>query len=81
MTGIDKQQRTSNRIEELRRAAEEFRDKWLRENGWEHTSHTPGCFWMWRKGEFFCDADTAERIQRIETASAYFDAHPEECGD
>lgn len=78
---IDAEQRTAKRIEELRREAENLRDNWLRKCGWEHTSKTPGCFWMWRKDEFFCDAETAERIQRMQTANEYFKAHPERCGD
>jgi hypothetical protein len=81
MSAIERLQYVANRIDELRRDADDLRNKWLRENGWKHSSQTPGCFWMWRKGEFFCDTDTAERIQRIQTADEYFDAHPEECGD
>jgi hypothetical protein len=80
-SATDRNYETSNRIEELRRNAEDLRDKWLRDNGWEHTSSTPGCFWMWRRGEFFCDAATAERVQRIWTVSAYFAAHPESVCD
>jgi hypothetical protein len=78
---VDRQYQTSLRIERLRDEADELRDEWLRQNGWEHTSSTPGCFWMWRKGEFFCDAITAERIQRIQCVGAYFEEHPELVGD
>jgi len=78
---IDRLYRVSNEIKSLRQLADELRDEWLAENGWKHTSATPGCFWMWRKGEFFCDAGTAERIQRIQCTGDYFDAHPEQQGD
>ncbi len=25
------------------------KDALLRKAGWEHTSHTPGCLWLWRR--------------------------------
>lgn len=24
-------------------------EAWLRAHGWEHTSNTPGCLWLWQK--------------------------------
>jgi len=24
-------------------------DAWLRQSGWNHTSNTPGCLWLWEK--------------------------------
>ena len=24
-------------------------DNWLREQGWRHTSNTPGCYWLWTR--------------------------------
>jgi hypothetical protein len=81
MSQVDKQYAMSNKIESLRREAEDLRDKWLELNGWKHTSQTPGCFWMWRKDDWFCDAGTAERIERILCSEAYFDLHPYQSGD
>jgi hypothetical protein len=77
----EKQYLKGCRIERLRDEADALRVEWLRENGWELTSDTPGCFWMWRKGEFFCDAGTAERIQRFKYSDDYFREHPERQGD
>lgn len=28
---------------------EELRYAFLRGRGWNHTSHTPGCLWLWEK--------------------------------
>ncbi len=25
------------------------KDAWLRKKGWNHTSGTPGCLWLWKK--------------------------------
>ncbi len=44
-------------------------DAYLRSHGWEHTSSTPSCHWLWRKktpgGEILLvDRDMAISIQR-----------------
>ena len=78
---IDRNYEVSNRIESLRREADDLRDEWLCANGWERTSQTPGSYWMWRRREFFCDVDTAERIQKFQSAAAYFAIHPERMGE
>ena len=43
-------------------------ERYLRSHGWEHTSDTPGCLWLWRKktpkGEFLLvDTSTAISMQ------------------
>jgi AICAR transformylase/IMP cyclohydrolase PurH len=35
--------------EQLLERAEQVRAKFLRANGWEYTSSTPNCYWMWCK--------------------------------
>jgi hypothetical protein len=64
-------------IQDQRSSTEDRLNIWLRNNGWEHTSSTPGCYWMWRKNEFFCDTATAERIESHFTALEYGRLHPE----
>ena len=78
---VDKNYAAMNKIKTLRDEADGLLVTWLKSNGWTLTSSTSGCYWMWRKDEFFCDIDTAERIQETLCSSAYFDAYPEESHD
>lgn len=56
-----------NDAEEALRLAKEA---YLRRSGWQHTSSTPGSYWMWRRkiGEvdWFVDFATAWRIQGLQ---------------
>jgi hypothetical protein len=42
-------------------------NSYLRQRGWEHTSTTPGCYWMWKRTidgvVYMVDTDAAVRIQ------------------
>lgn len=40
---------TIESIESLKDEYEFAADDWLSQNGWHHTSSTPGCFWLWVK--------------------------------
>lgn len=46
----------------------ELRDRYLRKSGWNHTSSTPGCYWMWVKEiegrTYMLDSSFADRMQR-----------------
>lgn len=46
----------------------ELRTKYLDKSGWEHTSSTPGCYWMWTKEidgkQYMLNSDGADRFQR-----------------
>jgi len=44
-------------------------ERWLRSRGWQHTSDTPGCYWLWIKPvdqgrTAMCDRSTAMTIER-----------------
>lgn len=66
---------------ELRHRTEAY----LRTKGWEHTSATVGCYWMWFKTidgrHYGCSADDAFRIQDAIDRENYAVAHPEEFND
>lgn len=36
-------------IELAEKALEQFKEEYLRLNGWEHTCSTPGSYWLWQK--------------------------------
>lgn len=60
-----------------------FREKdWLRKSGWDETSSTPGCYWMWQKEwdgkTFLVSQSDAARIQGIWDSEKDYEAHPEE---
>jgi hypothetical protein len=69
-------------IERLRSRAENKRGQWLRNRGWEYTSSTPGCYWMYRKeweGKvFLVDEPTAARIQEHWDREKDYELHPED---
>ena len=66
---------------ELRRRTEAY----LRAKGWEFTSQTVGCRWMWFKTvegrQYGCGTDDAFRIQDNLDRDEYAAAHPEEFND
>jgi hypothetical protein len=70
-----------NEIERLRRDAEEKRDRWLRNRGWEYTSSTPGCYWMWKREGYLVDTSTAERLQGHWDGERAEELHPERYED
>ena len=37
------------KVERLRQGALHLEENWLRSRGWEHTSSTVGCYWMWER--------------------------------
>ena len=41
--------RSGNEIEDARHDLEQAKHRYLRSHGWEYTSDTPGCLWMWVK--------------------------------
>ncbi|MCA1833055.1 MAG: hypothetical protein ABR520_11335 [Mycobacteriales bacterium] len=41
--------RSGNDIEDAKNELEQAKHRYLRSHGWEHTSNTPGCLWMWLK--------------------------------
>lgn len=72
-------------IASLRRHANDAETKWLTSSGWQHTSSTPGSYWLWMKEwdgkTFLVEQATAARIQ--ETWDRQEDArlHPEKYED
>lgn len=61
--------KSSNEIETAEFELEQARSRYLRSNGWEHTSDTPSCHWLWKKltpkGEtLLVDTAFAVSIQR-----------------
>lgn len=47
-------------IEAAEQEVEQTKERYLRRFGWEHTSSTPGSFWLWRRD--FADVD-AKRME------------------
>lgn len=74
-----------NEVYRLRRDADDEVESALTKAGWEHTSSTPGSYWMWVKeidGRSYCvPLATAARIQEHAAREAYFDQYPDELGD
>jgi len=61
--------RSGNDILDAQREREAAVSRYLRSHGWEYTSSTPGCLWMWRKktpaGEvLLVDESTALSMQQ-----------------
>lgn len=58
---------TIDEIEDAETDLEGKIDTWLRVHGWQHTSETPGCIWMWQhewKGQtLLVSQSTARHIQ------------------
>lgn len=75
----------SVQIEAERKDLDYRTEAYLRARGWEHTSQTVGCYWMWFKtvnGKHYgCSTDDAFRIQDNIDREAYADAHPGEFED
>lgn len=61
------------------------KERYLRSKGWEHTSATVGCRWMWFKEvkgrKYGCCTDDAFNIQDIIDRDEYAAAHPNEFED
>jgi hypothetical protein len=41
--------KTYHELERLREEVGFAEERYLRSHGWEHTSDTPGCLWLWKK--------------------------------
>ena len=41
--------KSDNEIEQAKDALQAAEHSYLRSHGWEYTSDTPGCLWLWRK--------------------------------
>lgn len=41
--------RSGNEIEDATNDLEQAKHRYLRSHGWQYTSSTPGCMWMWVK--------------------------------
>ncbi len=41
--------RSGNEIEDAANELEQAKHRYLRSHGWQYTSSTPGCLWMWVK--------------------------------
>lgn len=41
--------KSANAIGDAEYALERAQHEYLRSHGWEYTSATPGCLWLWRK--------------------------------
>lgn len=69
-------------IQRLRARADNKQNNWLVRRGWEHTSSTPGSYWMWRKEwegkTFLVEEQTAARIQEHCDREADYQLHPED---
>mgnify|MGYP001596777083 CR=1 FL=1 len=72
-------------IEAKRDELQHRTEAYLRAKGWEHTSSTVGCYWMWFKTvegrQYGCSTDDAFRIQDVIDREEYARAHPEEFND
>ena len=61
------------------------KEAYLRTKGWDHTSSTVGCYWMWFKTvnerHYGCCTEDAFRIQSVTDRQEYESAHQEEFED
>jgi len=56
-------------VEELEERLEQEKRSYLRDRGWECTSQTPGCLWLWRRD--FADVDARRAARHPSTASPF----------
>ena len=67
------------KAEDCIRDAERAQHNYLRKSGWDYTSDTPGCYWMWQKqiGERVVLVGTETAIGMQEALDRRDPAHPD----
>lgn len=72
-------------VERLVESIRPRKESYLRVKGWEASSSTPGCYWMWfkevRGKHYGCSTDDAFRIQSNLDRDEYATKYPKEFQD